>query len=153
MRKLLVALVGLAVVVAAGVVMLWPWEDRVTRYNYDRIQIGMSLADVEAILGSPGDYRTGLGETGILVGQGSTEAMVWTIDPATDLVPKLPNWSAIPDDQRLWADWLSDSFVIDIAVDESGSVVEKIGWPRRTTKGRLDNLLWRAKRQWLRWFP
>jgi hypothetical protein len=56
---LLVALAGLAVVIAAGVVVLWPREDRVTRGNFDRIRAGMSRAEVEAILGPPGDYTTG----------------------------------------------------------------------------------------------
>jgi hypothetical protein len=46
-RTLLLALAGLAVVVAAGAVQLRPREDRVTRANYERIQIGMSRADVE----------------------------------------------------------------------------------------------------------
>jgi hypothetical protein len=148
-RKLLVALVGLAVVATAGVVVLWPRPERVTKENYDRMHVGMTRTEVEAILGPPGDYRSGLGETGY----GSTENMVWTPDPATELVRTLPNWSRIPDDQRLWASWLGDSFGIGIAVDESGSVADKVGCPRRTTRGLLDNLLWRLKRQWHRWFP
>jgi hypothetical protein len=80
-RKLLVALAGLAVVVAAVVVVLWPRPDRITQENYDRIRVGglwgedwathdnrapvkkgMTRTEVEAILGPPGDYRTGLGE-------------------------------------------------------------------------------------------
>jgi hypothetical protein len=66
-RKLLVALAGLAVVVAVGVVVLWPPEDRITEANLERIKEGMTQAEVEAILGPPGDYRTGHGETGIPV--------------------------------------------------------------------------------------
>jgi hypothetical protein len=57
---------GLAVVVAAGVVVLWPQpqpSSRVTRENFDRIHDGMSRAEVEAILGPRGDYRTRLGES------------------------------------------------------------------------------------------
>jgi hypothetical protein len=45
-RTLLVVLAGLAVVVAAGVVVLWPRADRVTRENFRRIETGMSRADV-----------------------------------------------------------------------------------------------------------
>jgi hypothetical protein len=56
--KLLVVLAGVGVVLAAGTVVFWPRADRVTRANYDRIQIGMSWADVERILGLPGDYTT-----------------------------------------------------------------------------------------------
>ena len=41
-RTLLVALAGLAVVVAAGVVVLWPRPapEQITRENYDRIRVG-----------------------------------------------------------------------------------------------------------------
>jgi hypothetical protein len=150
-RKLLVALAGLAVVVAAGVVVLWPREDRVTRANYDRVLIGMKRADVEAILGPPGDYRTGLGETG----NEAVYGMYWDYD--LDLDVTLPNWSRFPgqspEDLSLLASWMSDSFLIGITIDESGQVVDKLGLPRRKTYGQLDNLLWRAKRQWHRWFP
>jgi hypothetical protein len=58
-RKLLVVLAGLAVMGAAGagVVVLRP--HRVTRENAARLHPGMTLADVTAILGPPGDYTTG----------------------------------------------------------------------------------------------
>jgi hypothetical protein len=58
--KLLAAL-GLAVVVAAGS-FLWLRPNpalRITRENCDRIRAGMTRAEVEAILGPPGDYTTG----------------------------------------------------------------------------------------------
>jgi hypothetical protein len=87
-RTLLVALAGLAVVVAAGVVVAWPRlipiapkrpgripaVDRVAAPaerppnpsqaspklvdNFRRLKRGMSRADVEAILGPPGDFST-----------------------------------------------------------------------------------------------
>jgi hypothetical protein len=58
-RTLLAALAGLAVVVAAGAWLLWPRQDRITPENLDRIELGMTRAEVEAILGGPpGDYRT-----------------------------------------------------------------------------------------------
>jgi hypothetical protein len=64
-RKLLVALAGLAVVVAAGVVVfcilvvVQPAEPtRVTLKNAARIKPGMTLKSVEAILGPAGDYST-----------------------------------------------------------------------------------------------
>jgi hypothetical protein len=57
-RKLLVVLAGLAVVVAAGVAVLWPRPARVTPENYLRIEAGMTLAEVAAILGAPpGDFE------------------------------------------------------------------------------------------------
>jgi hypothetical protein len=157
-RTLLVALAGLAVVVAAGAVALWSRADRVTRANYERIQIGMTRADVEAILGPPGDYRSGPGELALFEGDdGTGENMIWMPDPATDIADTSLNWSRMPieqlEDQRLWATWVSDSFGINISIDGSGGVVGKDGLPRRTTRGALANLLWRANRQWHRWFP
>jgi hypothetical protein len=106
----------------------------------------MSRAEVEAILGPPGDYRRGLGETDF-----TTENMGWMPDKGP--VALSGDWSRNPGDQRLWAFWLSDSIEIAIATGQSGSVEEKVGLPRRTTQGPLDNLLWRLKRQWRRWFP
>jgi hypothetical protein len=58
-RKWLAALVGLVAVSAVGPFVLWPRPNRVTEENFDRIKEGMSLADVEAVLGAPGDYRSG----------------------------------------------------------------------------------------------
>jgi hypothetical protein len=150
-RTLLVVLAGLALVVATGVVVLWPREDRITQENCDRISEGMSCAEVEAILGPPGDYRTGHGEADF-------GTIGWMPDPPIDLGGTLTNWSRVPgqtpQDARQFACWLSDSFSICISIDESGHVIGKSGKPRRkTTQGPLDNLLWRAKRQWHRWFP
>jgi hypothetical protein len=55
-----VALAGLAVVVAAGVVVLWPQQPSspISRQNFGRIHVGMTQTEVEAILGPPGDYST-----------------------------------------------------------------------------------------------
>jgi hypothetical protein len=59
-RKLLAALAGLAVVVAAVVVVLWQAPtSRLTLENLGHLREGMTRAQVEAILGAPGDYRTG----------------------------------------------------------------------------------------------
>ena len=147
-RKLLVALAGLAVVVAAGMVMVWPRPERITRENFDRIREGMSRAEVEAILGPPRDYRTRIGETDY----GRTEN-TWIADRGPDFALGT-NW--VPGQSKgkpyLKADWMDDSFRITIVIGQSGSVVDKEGWPRRKTQGQLDDLLWRGKRQWQRWF-
>jgi len=44
------ACIGLAFVIPA----LRPWRPGVTKENFDRIEIGMTRTEVEAILGSPG---------------------------------------------------------------------------------------------------
>src|SRR6516164_10518508 len=105
-RTLLVVLAGLAGLVAAVVVVLWPRPSlRITLENCKRIREGMSRAEVEAILGPPGDYRTGPGETG----HGSTENMFWTLD-SPDVARGGMHWSNVSQsDPGLWAIWLSDS--------------------------------------------
>jgi hypothetical protein len=60
-RTLLVALAGLAVVVAAGVVVLLHAELRhdFTRQDFKRLRLGMTRAEAEAVLGCPADdYRS-----------------------------------------------------------------------------------------------
>jgi hypothetical protein len=143
-RKLLVVLAALAVVVAAGAVVLWPRPERVTKENYDRIRAGMTRAEVEAILGPPGDYRTGHGE----MDYGGT----WLSDPGPGFALRT-SWGPGESTKYLRADWMGDSFGIVILIGQSGSVVHKLGLPRRTPQGPLGNLLWRLKRQWRRWFP
>jgi hypothetical protein len=52
-RKLLVVLAGLVVLVAVGVVALWPGQSHVTEENFSRIRKGSTDSEVEKILGEP----------------------------------------------------------------------------------------------------
>jgi hypothetical protein len=143
-RTLLVALVGLAVVVAAVVVLLWPRAGRVTRANRDRIRIGMSRADVEAILGPPGDYAT------VLFCEGSGSA----VDPREVYAEAARSFSPVNARDRDQACWCGNDCVIFIAFDVDGRVLGQSSMqPRIWDQSLLDNLLWRVKRQWRRWFP
>jgi hypothetical protein len=165
-RSLLVALAVLAMVVAASVVVLWPrLSSRITRENFDRICGGMSRAEVEDILGPPAtigrDRRDGPDglRQGLSDGTGQDglrQHGVWRPGPDAD-VALGRNWSNVlsqsPHAGPFWASWWSDSFEIHIAIDDSGTVVFKLGYPRRPTWGPLDNLRWRLRRQWHRWFP
>jgi hypothetical protein len=149
-RKLLVALAGLAVVVAVGVVVLWPREDRVTRENRDRLKKGTTKAEVETILGPPGDYRTGRGEEDW--GEGTSRRI-----PDPGGVPwgwiKSPDLDMGRSQTGEQAHWVSDSVRIWVVMDDTGRVRDTAVYNRRLTQGPLDNLVWRAKRQWHRWFP
>jgi hypothetical protein len=142
---------GLAVVAAAGAVVLWPGAERITEANFERIKQGMSRAQVEAILGPPGDYRSGHGATNYGRAYGR-DVMGWVVDPDVHPYPP-PSWSKIPEGPHNWGYWHGDSFQISVAIDDSGHVQEMHGFPRRTTQGAVANLLWRLKRQWHRWFP
>ena len=142
-RKLLVALVGLAVVGAAGMVVLWPRQDRISRQNLERIKRGMTRVEVEAILGPPGDHAT---------------APLEDPDPS-GLV--MSNWRPyyVPPIDRFDAEheivqWRGDAGIIAVNFTLSGHVVEAGMWPvKRVDQTLLGNLLWRLKRQWHRWFP
>jgi hypothetical protein len=133
-RKLLVVLAGLAAMVAAGVVVLWPPQNRITQENFDRVREGMSRAEVEAILGPPGDYSTG---------------------PTNSFHPV----SVISNDLRRVEigpyafDWRSDDLSVHVLFIDSRVVVADAYTNKLVAQSPLDNLLWRAKRQWHRWFP
>jgi hypothetical protein len=139
-RKLLVALAGLAVVGAAGIVVLWPRSvSRITQENCDRVQVGMSRADVEAILGPPGDYTTGP------VAFGGRVYSSWKLDGTRQFQNEIngPRY-----------DYLTDSAWLAVTFDDAGQVNARgiESWTK-VNQGPFDNLLWRAKRQWHRWFP
>jgi hypothetical protein len=58
-RKLLWVLAGLAVLVVFALAAFWPQPERQSQYLRDRVTKGMSLEEVSALLGPPGDYRNG----------------------------------------------------------------------------------------------
>jgi hypothetical protein len=142
MRKwtLFGAVVGLAVL-AVGVFVLWPRPDpaaRITKENFEAIESGMSRAEVEALLGPPGDHATG--ETGFYrsaVGDEHTfnekEAELFV------------------DTQNCWG---CDTKSIYVRFGSAGTVVQTSYWTFDPPRQRpLANLLWRLKRQWRQWFP
>jgi hypothetical protein len=106
--------------------MAWPRPDRATEENFDRLQPGMSRAEVEAILGPPGDYRSGETTT--------RSKVIWF---RGDLL------------------WETDDVLIIVGFDESGEMWTRDIWDVHLVKPKvsIDNLLWRAKRQWRKWFP
>jgi hypothetical protein len=58
--KLLATLAGLVVVFAAGAIAAWPPpKSRISIKQFNQIQEGMTLQEVEALLGPRGDFRTG----------------------------------------------------------------------------------------------
>ncbi len=136
-RKLPGAVAALTLAGAAAFV-LWPRPDRLTRVNFDRLREGMSLAEVGALFGPPGDYRTGP----TVISEDTTVYRGLRPGP----------WPASAPAE--WAEWRSDGAWVEVGFDDAGSAIFAAfspGWP--TDQGALDNLLWRAKRQWRRWFP
>jgi hypothetical protein len=142
------ALAGLAVLVVVGVIfVLWPQPERITRQNFDRIREGMTRADVEAILGPPGDHRTRLGETNLL-GQN------WLPD-SDEYDPGVATWRAARgnaiEGHISGAVWIGDTLDVRVFVDDTGRVFDASADERRTTKHALDSLFWRVRHQWRRW--
>jgi hypothetical protein len=136
-RKLLVALaVGLTVVVAAGLWPRIPRAETITPGNFDRLRRGMSRAQVEAILGPPGDYRTGPAGPRISI----PTRFIGVGLRRTDLLPPVY--------------WTSDTVQIKVVFDSNGTTAELDNTLMRPQHlGPLDNLWWHAERQWRRWFP
>ncbi len=125
-RKLRWLLVGLAVLVSAGVVaMRTEPPSRITPENFARIRAGMTRVEVEAILGPPGDYLTG------------------PID--LDFSTPWPTWN--PSSTRV--NWIAERGSGVVAFDASGRVeTTAFRDGKRSKKGLLDNLLWRAGHFW-----
>jgi hypothetical protein len=153
---LIVALVVLAVVIAAGAAALWARPAQVTRASCDRIRVGMSRAEVESLLGGPpGDYRTGPTK----MGPESEESLPMAVpseplpsEPSSPTPPPTINWALIK--PHASCTWQGDTGFIDVTFSPEGVVRIKSFWPAiKLEQGPLDNVLWRAKRQWHRWFP
>jgi hypothetical protein len=142
-RKLLVALAGMAVVVAAGIVVLWPGApSRITHENFAILKNGMSQKEVETILGPPGDYTMSpLGNMGDVElredESGEQLQLLGENDPGIKV-----------------HHWVADTGIIEVCFDREGrSFSERYAPIDRSRQSFLEILLWRAKRQWHRWFP
>jgi hypothetical protein len=160
-RKLrwLLALAGVAVLVA-GALLLWPSHSM--REKFERVQEGMCRAEVEAILGPPGDYRTGptapppedLPRRSPLEGQtspsGDPVVEAATESPA-DFVVVVPQASVT----SFFLDpmWDGDDGLISVSFRDERVLSKQFAPRRRVPQTPLENLQWRAKRQWRKWFP
>jgi hypothetical protein len=121
-RNLFLVLAGLTVL-AVEAIVLWPREDRITRENCDHIRKGMSLDEVEAILGPPGDYRTG------------------------------PTNGGSPFFVKERYRWSGDTAEIEMRLDSSKRADQVSCWPaNRVAQDPIANAIWRLTRQWRRWF-
>ncbi len=165
-RKLRWVVAGLAVaLLALGACVLWPRANRVTPEDFNRIKEGMNLAEVEAILGPPGDYRSGPtvvtlpaygryppGLVPLLEHKGhwqvwASQTLVWETDEARVVVGVLPPGQVPP---TIFRKALPN---LGYEKPDPGGVISARYDDMQLQSGPLDNLLWRLKRQWRRWFP
>ncbi len=127
MRKRRAELLALGVALsvnAVGMLLLWvaprpepvpnspaPPPPRVTRENLYRIKYGMTRAEVEAILGPPGDYTTPPGDG------------VWT-SMRPGVGPRPESEKDWPDDT--WTGWRADEWATWICFGPDGSVTRSV---------------------------
>ncbi len=124
-------LAGLVALAGVAAFAPWPRPDRITEVNHYRIKQRMSRAEVESILGPPGDYRNG---------------------PTTNAEPE--GWIYRRSVGPHSGAWRGDTGVIRIEFDGPGRVTwADFGSDYRVDRGWFRNLLERAKWQWRRWFP
>jgi hypothetical protein len=127
-RKVLaaVAVGALALVGADAFLVLRPRPpSRVTWGNFERIEHGMSRAQVEAILGPASGEPADNTIAATAVGPGGTVAA-----------------------------WVGDEWSITVGFDRTDAAVS-LGFAAAAPykESAFDNMRWRLKRQWELWFP
>jgi hypothetical protein len=132
------AVAGLAVLMARALVVatLVPHsKPLITRSDFERLALGMDARQVEAILGPSGDF-TSRRSVGLM----------------QDIVPCETSWPPPP---RAYQEWTTDEHYVLVGFSPDSGLVSQIefGDTNLLRQPALDNLLWRAKRQWHRWFP
>jgi hypothetical protein len=141
-RKFRWAVAGLALLAGIATFALWPQSDRFSREKYEHIRVGMSLAEVEAILGPPGDYTTGPARM--------PSGMVIDFPELEAFLARSPTGPFAIDAKS----WIDDHGTIELVFGNDGRVrTMEFGPHTREPLGPVDAFLWRAKRQWRRWFP
>src|SRR5262249_46982774 len=128
--------------------------------NCARIREGMSRAEVEAILGGPpGDYRAVLTEPD---GNEPFYAVVRVLDEDERVRQDEALQRMTAEEDLEWRRlnrpgpdrWQGDTGNIYVTFFWPEGAVDWRFSPERTIEqGRLDNLVWRIKRQWRKWFP
>lgn len=125
MRKRIIALICVALVLIVGSWILRPQRDQVNNDSISRIERGMTLHEVESILGAPpGDY--------------TTREVLYVARPAPGYRPWLHKNTA-----KVWA---SNDAKVAIHFDDSGRVE---GVFPEIKVGRRESL-WDRFRKWLR---
>jgi hypothetical protein len=139
-RRLFLFAALAALGVASTVAFLWP-RPRVTKESYERIKLGMTRPEVEALLGGPpGDYTSGPRRpTDDKFVQDVREDVreIWLRPGGTMLLPRHERWQG-------------DAGDLGVSFDPAGRALEKYFLPyEREKQTPLDYLL----RSWKRLVP
>jgi hypothetical protein len=125
-RKRLAAVLVTVATGAVAVAVLWPWP-RVSRAKYDRIKLGMSRAQIDTLLGGPGDFTT------------RATCVSASAEPAWEGAPEA--WLGAATEA-----WRGDEGTIWVAFDASGRVAAKRFQPgERCEPSRLEKFLRRLR--------
>jgi hypothetical protein len=130
----------LAVLLATGAFMLRPGPDRITRESFRHISEGMSRTEVCALLGPAGDYRTSLTEK---------PPFWWLMDDGGSAFG-IPYDTPTPLETL---EWQGDQGDISVLLCPNGVATKSFFVTRKVEQGPFENLFWRVKRQWRKWFP
>jgi hypothetical protein len=133
-------LVGLAVMIAPWAVVVWPRtiDAGLTQANFDRVEVGMTRPEVEALLGKPWCQVGGGVSSGLLGG----------------VAPAHPDWGVFSWDDPESPPPEHGGSTVSVSFDVFGRVSRKYS-ETFVVRERfsIHSLLWRAKRQWRSWFP
>jgi hypothetical protein len=137
-RYLLLGLLTACVVLGVSLWLLWP-RSAINEDNYARIEVGMALDEVEAILGGPARDES----TGPLVSRARTDDddMGWF---DVEFFQFSYDWR-VPLESRSPRHWRSDRLLIRVEVDPQGRVAAKDSLAVR----RMDESPLAMLRRWL----
>jgi hypothetical protein len=143
------AVLLLTALLAVGACVLWPRPNRITPANFVRIEEGMSRAEVVSVLGPSNDYSSGpliyVGDITLLFSFPGPHA-------TGDFVPS--SSFNFGDVQTERVEWRNDEQIVHVYFLPSGHVHTMCRYDVRPIElSPLDGFLWRAKRQWRKWFP
>jgi hypothetical protein len=152
MRKWrLLGVTAAVLLVPTSAFMLWPRPSRVTRESCDRIREGMSRAEVETIVGPPGDYRAG--PTGAAFDYDFHLADI----PMGTTGDKLTPWDGgnnWPPAGATQAEWAGDTAVLEVTFDAAGHVLLAVWYSVERFEPRaFEDLLWQVGRRLEKWLP
>jgi hypothetical protein len=137
-------LLGAGALALLGLVALWytlrpPPPESVPRADYERVQVGMSLAEVRTILGGP-EFVT-------CIPEGHADPLKWGVpDPQEHWPPPGTTWAKLWKRNQKWIDW------VEVAVNDSGIVTGARTLPKDAKPPRPSHLtVWDRLRRRLPW--
>jgi hypothetical protein len=132
---------------AVGVFVLWPRTERITRENYELIREGMGRAEVETILGPPGDHGSGPEVSDPFESLYVSSADFTNVHFGPSRIMFSPGCCD-------FAIWEGETFGVQVCYDQWDRVIlSDFRSIKRRTLSPLDYLVWRGERQWRKWLP